>query len=178
MLRVTAELSSRAHAAPLTPLTPQQSEIYARLQQQRAAAEELERQTRRGVGAALEAGLGWPLIAAALGTDVRAARASYGKRVRTPTASVAPLTALEQTILVLVREGWTNQAIAESLYVSKRSLETHLTALYGALGVTSKAELRGLWDECPSGPRSLPRHETTGSAAGRSTGRRSAASPP
>ncbi len=160
---MTAQLSSRVQPAPLTA---QQSELYAALVQQRAAAEELERQTRLGVGTALEAGLGWPLIAAALGTEVRTARASYGRCPRTSASGVASLTALEQTILVLVNEGWTNQAIAESLYVSKRSLETRLTALYRALGVTSKAELRGLWDELPSGLRALPSGRTGSGARG------------
>ncbi|WP_091413867.1 helix-turn-helix domain-containing protein [Friedmanniella luteola] len=131
------------------PLTAEQSEVYARLARHRAAAEELEQQTRRSVGAALEAGLSWPVIAAGLGVEVRTLMARYGARPAVRGGSAPALTGEEQKILTLVLEGWTNQAIAASLYVSKRSLEAQLTALYKTLGVASKAELRSLRDDRP-----------------------------
>ncbi|GAA1844124.1 LuxR C-terminal-related transcriptional regulator [Microlunatus capsulatus] len=135
---------------PLTePLTPQQSDVYAHLVRQRTAADELEQQRRRAVASALEAGLTWPVIAAGLGTEVRAAMTWYGATPHLRAATPPALTGEEQKILTLVLEGWTNQAIAESLYVSKRSLEAQLTALYRTLGVASKAELRTLRDTRP-----------------------------
>ena len=132
-----------------TPLTPEQSDVYARLVRQRVATEELEQQARRCVAAALEAGLTWPVIAAGLGTEVRTTMTWYGAAPHLRVPSPPALTGEEQKILTLVLEGWTNQAIAESLYVSKRSLEAQLTALYRALGVASKAELRTLRDTRP-----------------------------
>jgi DNA-binding CsgD family transcriptional regulator len=143
---VRSELSSSTATALVTP---QQSDVFGRLTRQRAAAEELEQQTRRSVGAALEAGLSWPVIAAGLGTEVRAVMARYDARPSSRGTSPPTLTGEEQKILTLVLEGWTNQAIAQSLYVSKRSLEAQLTALYRTLGVASKAELRSLRDDWP-----------------------------
>lgn len=142
-------MRSELSSSPTTGLfTPEQSSAYARLVRQRVSAEELERQTRRCVTAALEAGLSWPVIAAGLGTEVRSTMSRYGTR---PVGRGTPpaLTGEEQKILTLVLEGWTNQAIAESLYVSKRSLEAQLTALYRRLGVASKAELRSLREDRP-----------------------------
>ncbi|CAA9309929.1 MAG: hypothetical protein AVDCRST_MAG48-1971 [uncultured Friedmanniella sp.] len=131
------------------PPTPRQSDVYAHLVRQRVATEELEQQARRCVAAALEAGLTWPVIAAGLGSEVRATMSWYGAAPHLRVPSSPALTGEEQKILTLVLEGWTNQAIAESLYVSKRSLEAQLTALYRTLGVASKAELRTLRDDRP-----------------------------
>ena len=131
------------------PLTPQQSEAYGCLVRQRVATEEVEQQTRRCVGAALDAGLSWPVIAAGLGTEARTLMVWYGARPRRAGGRSPALTGEEQKILTLVLQGWTNEAIAKSLYVSKRSLEAQLTSLYRTLGVASKAELRALREERP-----------------------------
>lgn len=47
----------------------------------------------------------------------------------------------EQEIAVLVTEGLSNQAIAQHLYISKRSVEAHLSSIFRKLGVTRRAEL-------------------------------------
>lgn len=128
--------------AARTPLSTQQAEVYTHLLRHRRASEALEDQTRRSVAAALEVGLGWPVIAAALGTPLRATMSWYGVTPGDRTDSPTALSESEQQILALVLKGLTNQAIAEKLYMSKRSLEAQLTSLYRTLGVASKAELR------------------------------------
>jgi len=50
-----------------------------------------------------------------------------------------PLTNLQ--VVRLVREGCTNQQIAESLFVSVRTVETHLSHVFAKLGATSRTGL-------------------------------------
>lgn len=129
-------------ARPL--LTAQQAEVYAQLLRHRRAAEALEDLTRRSVATALELGLDWLVIAAGLGTPLRATMSWYGVSPGERADSSTALSEGEQQVLALVLKGLTNQAIAEKLYMSKRSLEAQLTGLYRTLGVASKAELRSL----------------------------------
>ena len=51
------------------------------------------------------------------------------------------LTQRELEVVKLVRDGCTNQQIAESLYVSIRTVETHLSHVFTKLGVTSRTGL-------------------------------------
>jgi DNA-binding NarL/FixJ family response regulator len=51
------------------------------------------------------------------------------------------LTQRELEVVTLVREGCTNQQIAESLFVSIRTVETHLSHAFAKLGVTSRTGL-------------------------------------
>jgi DNA-binding NarL/FixJ family response regulator len=44
-------------------------------------------------------------------------------------------------VVSLVRDGCTNQQIAESLFVSIRTVETHLSHAFAKLGVTSRTGL-------------------------------------
>jgi DNA-binding CsgD family transcriptional regulator/tetratricopeptide (TPR) repeat protein len=69
-----------------------------------------------------------------------------GVRVpRTATAGRAAgphgLTQRELEVVSLVRDGCTNQQIAESLFVSIRTVETHLSHVFAKLGVTSRTGL-------------------------------------
>ena len=50
------------------------------------------------------------------------------------------LTAREYEILTLVCEGGRNAEIAEELYLSVRTIEHHVAAVFGKLGVASRAE--------------------------------------
>jgi DNA-binding CsgD family transcriptional regulator len=51
------------------------------------------------------------------------------------------LTAAELRVARLASEGKTNREIAESLFLTMRTVETHLTRTYGKLDVTSRGEL-------------------------------------
>jgi DNA-binding NarL/FixJ family response regulator len=53
---------------------------------------------------------------------------------------VEPLTARELEVLRLVVRGARNGEIGQSLSISVKTVETHLTSIYGKLGVQSRAE--------------------------------------
>jgi ATP/maltotriose-dependent transcriptional regulator MalT len=69
-----------------------------------------------------------------------------------PRQSAFGLTEREQEILHLVVNGRSNPEIAETLFISRRTVTTHLTNLFAKLGVTNRAEAidlahrRGLLD--------------------------------
>ncbi len=61
------------------------------------------------------------------------------------TASlVEPLTAREEEVLTLLAGGLTNKDIAQTLFLSVRTVEAHLRNIYGKLGVRSRTEA-ALW---------------------------------
>ena len=49
------------------------------------------------------------------------------------------LTQREAEVLRLVAKGLTNQLIAESLFISPKTVSSHLVSIFGKLGVTSRA---------------------------------------
>ncbi|TML52128.1 MAG: hypothetical protein E6G21_05885 [Actinobacteria bacterium] len=51
------------------------------------------------------------------------------------------LTAAERRVAALVAEGRTNREVAAALFLGERTVETHLSHVYGKLGVRSRAEL-------------------------------------
>jgi DNA-binding CsgD family transcriptional regulator len=77
-----------------------------------------------------------------LGTPVQSAQASTelagisGRR-----AQVEELTAVEERVAALVGEGRTNREVAASLFVSVRTVESHLGRIYRKRGVRSRTEL-------------------------------------
>jgi DNA-binding NarL/FixJ family response regulator len=56
---------------------------------------------------------------------------------------VSGLSRREQEVARLVREGHTNQQIAEKLFISVRTVETHLSHIFTKLGVTSRVGVVG-----------------------------------
>jgi DNA-binding NarL/FixJ family response regulator len=58
-------------------------------------------------------------------------------RVRTPAAE--PLSAREREVLRLVAKGTSNREIAAGLFISEATVKTHLTHIYGKLGVKDRA---------------------------------------
>ena len=52
------------------------------------------------------------------------------------------MTSREMDVLVLVAEGRTNAQIAERLFLSPRTVETHVANLLAKTGATNRGELR------------------------------------
>ena len=63
-----------------------------------------------------------------------------GQRKR-PTSGWASLTPTERDVVRLVSEGLANNDIAARLFVSPRTVQTHLTHVYSKLGLTSRVQL-------------------------------------
>jgi DNA-binding CsgD family transcriptional regulator len=63
-----------------------------------------------------------------------------GERKR-PTTGWASLTPAEADVARLVRDGLTNKDIATRLFVSPRTVQSHLTHIYTKLGVSSRVQL-------------------------------------
>jgi two-component system response regulator NreC len=58
-----------------------------------------------------------------------------------PTTSFDTLTDREREILKLVAEGYTNREIAETLFISVKTVETHKTNIMEKLNLHKRAEL-------------------------------------
>jgi DNA-binding NarL/FixJ family response regulator len=56
------------------------------------------------------------------------------------------LTQREQDIALLVCQDLSNKQIAERLYLSPKTVETHLTRVFTKLNVTARGDLKGLLD--------------------------------
>jgi len=84
---------------------------------------------------------------AAMGAEAFAQRAARelqatGETARKRTAETTDeLTAQESQVVRLVREGHSNQEIAARLFISPRTVEWHLTKIFGKLHVTSRRQL-------------------------------------
>src|SRR5262249_27889029 len=57
-----------------------------------------------------------------------------------PTRLSEPLTTRELEVLRLVVQGVRNSEIGQRLSITVKTVETHLTSIYGKLGVQSRAE--------------------------------------
>jgi DNA-binding CsgD family transcriptional regulator len=79
---------------------------------------------------------------AALSTEesIAYAQRGRGKRKR-PTSGWQSLTPTELDVVRLVSEGLGNKDIAARLFISHRTVQTHLTHVYTKLGLTSRVQL-------------------------------------
>ncbi|MGH3884700.1 MAG: helix-turn-helix domain-containing protein, partial [Pseudonocardiaceae bacterium] len=81
----------------------------------------------------------------AAASTARAAGLARGcEMIRTPALeqlAPRPLTTREDEVASLVVQGMKNQAIAERLVLSVRTVEAHLANAYAKLGISSRAEL-------------------------------------
>jgi predicted ATPase/class 3 adenylate cyclase/DNA-binding CsgD family transcriptional regulator len=79
---------------------------------------------------------------AALSTEEAIAYAQRGRGQRKrPTSGWASLTPTERDVVRLVSQGLANNDIATRLFVSPRTVQTHLTHVYTKLGLTSRVQL-------------------------------------
>ncbi|MCV7125223.1 LuxR family transcriptional regulator [Mycobacterium lacus] len=85
--------------------------------------------------------VGWA-EGAALSTGEAIAYAQRGRSWRKRTATGwESLTPTETDVVRLVSEGLANKDIATRLFVSRRTVQTHLTHIYTKLGITSRVQL-------------------------------------
>ena len=79
---------------------------------------------------------------AALSTDeaIAYARRGRGERKR-PSRGWGSLTPTERDVVRLVSAGLANNDIAGRLFVSPRTVQTHLTHVYAKLGLNSRVQL-------------------------------------
>ena len=80
----------------------------------------------------------------------RELRASGETLRRREPGAWAQLSPQELQIAQLAAEGLSNREIGEQLYLSHRTVESHLYRLFPKLGVTSRAQLRAALDPAPS----------------------------
>jgi DNA-binding CsgD family transcriptional regulator len=79
---------------------------------------------------------------AALSTEEAIAYAQRGRGERKrPTSGWESLTPTERDVIRLVSEGLANNDIATRLFVSPRTVQSHLTHVYSKLGLTSRVQL-------------------------------------
>jgi DNA-binding CsgD family transcriptional regulator len=93
------------------------------------------------------------------GADAVAARAheelvAAGARPRRdPTDSRSRLTASEQRVARMAAEGMTNRAIAQALFVTENTIETHLRSVFRKLDIRSRSQLaRNLTENLTDSP--------------------------
>lgn len=78
--------------------------------------------------------------------------ASGGRLRRERSSGVEALTPSERRVVDLAVEGLTNRAIAETLWVTQKTVEHHLRNAYGKLGISSRAGLQQAMAEAQTAP--------------------------
>ena len=79
---------------------------------------------------------------AALSVEEAIAYAQRGRGERKrPTSGWASLTPSERDVVRLVSEGLANNDIASRLFISRRTVQTHLTHVYTKLALSSRVDL-------------------------------------
>ncbi|WP_327587979.1 LuxR C-terminal-related transcriptional regulator [Nonomuraea sp. NBC_00507] len=112
------------------------------LRRQRQAAE--SRPLLRAAAAAFDA-----LGAAPWAERARAELRATGESRRKPMDALDALTPQEQQIARLAADGLSNREIAERLFLSPRTVTTHLYRIYPKVGVKSRSELAAMMAERP-----------------------------
>lgn len=66
---------------------------------------------------------------------------SSGRRAVASVLGPGSLTEREREVALLAAQGYTAQETGEKLFISRRTVESHLASVYSKLGVTSKRDL-------------------------------------
>jgi ATP/maltotriose-dependent transcriptional regulator MalT len=74
----------------------------------------------------------------------------------TPDVGVERLTAQETAIARLVAQGLSNRDVAERCAVSPKTVERHLTTIFGKLGVRSRSQLVATWSRLDADDEGFP----------------------
>ena len=82
-------------------------------------------------------------------------RASGGRPRRLVLSGSESLTPSERKVALLAATGHTNSAIANSLFVGVKTIESHLARAYRKLGIKSRSELPGVIDAISVPPETL-----------------------
>jgi DNA-binding CsgD family transcriptional regulator len=111
------------------------------LRRQRRVAE-----SRTPLRAALDAfdALAFPELASSARQELRASGEKPGQRA---PAAWAQLTPQELQIAQLASAGDTNRAIGQQLYLSPRTVQSHLYRIFPKLGITARGQLRDVFSE-------------------------------
>jgi DNA-binding CsgD family transcriptional regulator/tetratricopeptide (TPR) repeat protein len=145
VLRAVDATAEEGHLLPLRWRARYALGALARAQGRRADAER-------------EVAAGWAVVDEfATEIDDEAVRATFLRgattrfpRLRPPSARTLEkearggLTARERDVAMLVATGLTNQEIADALFISRDTARTHVTNIYGKLGLDSRAQL-AIW---------------------------------
>jgi DNA-binding CsgD family transcriptional regulator len=139
--------------APLERAVAVLRDSSAQLEHMRALVELGAALRRRGRREAAREPLRLALHLADRGGAVRLAarareelRAAGARPRRTALAGRDALTPAERRVVALAAEGHTNRQIAQQLFVTQRTVETHLTHAFAKLDITSRDQLAAaLW---------------------------------
>ncbi len=74
-----------------------------------------------------------------------------GQRAPSGSVGVAALSGREREVALLVREHRTNREIAAHLFLSEKTIESHLRSIFVKLGVTSRAQVARSFEPPPDG---------------------------
>lgn len=93
----------------------------------------------------------------ALGAESYAARcerelAAGGVHATRATSTIHTLTPQESAVASLVAHGRTNKEVAAELFLSVKTVQYHLTRVYGKLGVRSRSQLAAGWADWTHAP--------------------------
>jgi DNA-binding CsgD family transcriptional regulator len=122
----------------------------ARLALARALATDRPQVARAEARAALDA---FARLRAARDADAAAALLrELGVRAAVPRPAAGPLTAREAEVLGLLARGLSNPEIAGRLFLSRKTVEHHVTNVLAKLGLRSRAEAAGYAARAGGGP--------------------------
>ena len=142
LARLAADGGNHAYAARLLGAadTLRQRMGHARFPMYQAGYDTVIATTREALGQS-EFDVAWA-EGAALSTEEAIAYAQRGRGERKrPTSGWGSLTPMENDVVRLVREGLGNKDIGARLFISPRTVQTHLTHVYAKLGVSTRIQL-------------------------------------